>query len=73
MNIIDMKKIAQVILENNRAECDYIEYKKSYHQKDKILKTLCAYANNFMNRDYGYLFIGIEEQDDTVNGIKAIQ
>lgn len=48
------------------------EYKKSYQQEDKILKTICAYANNFMNRDYGYLFIGIEEQDDKTSGIKAI-
>ena len=25
-----------------------------------------------MNRDYGYLFIGIEEQDDKASGVKAI-
>lgn len=25
-----------------------------------------------MNRNYGYLFIGIEEQDDKVTGMKAI-
>lgn len=72
MNLNDLQAFAHSIIENNRAECDFVEYKKSYQQEDKILKTICAYANNFMNRDYGYLFIGIEEQDDKTNDIKAI-
>lgn len=72
MDINALQSYAHQIIESDRAECDYIEYKKSYLQKDKILKTICAYANNYMNRDYGYLFIGIEEQDDKENGIKAI-
>lgn len=72
MNLHDLQTYAHNLIINNRAECDYIEYKKSYLQKDKILKTISAFANNYMNRDYGYLFIGIEEQDDTDNGIKAI-
>ncbi len=72
MNVNDFQVFVHHIIENNRAECDFVEYKKSYHQEDKILKTICAYANNFMNRDYGYLFIGIEEQNDITNGLKAV-
>ena len=72
MNLNNLQAFAHSLIENNRAECDFVEYKKSYKQEDKILKTICAYANNFMNRDYGYLFIGIEEQDDKASGVKAI-
>lgn len=72
MNLNDLQAFAHSMIESNRAEWDFVEYKKSYQQEDKILKTICAYANNFMNRDYGYLFIGIEEQDDKVDGVKAI-
>ncbi len=72
MNLNDLQQYAYHIIENNRAECDYIEYKKSHLQEDKILKTICAYANNYMNRDYGFLFIGIEEVNDMQNNIKAI-
>lgn len=72
MNLNNLQAFAHSLIENNRAECDFVEYKKSYKQEDKILKTICAYANNFMNRDYGYLFIGIEEQDDKTSGVKAI-
>ncbi|MCD7807751.1 MAG: putative DNA binding domain-containing protein [Erysipelotrichaceae bacterium] len=72
MNIKDLQENAHYIIENNSVECDYVEYKKSYKQSDKILKTLCAFANNYMNRNYGYLFIGVEEVNDTENKIKAI-
>jgi len=40
--------------------------------KDGILKTACAFANNYMNREIGLLFIGIEEEDDKATGRKAV-
>lgn len=55
-------------------ENDYIEYKKSLEQpiKAKVLKTVCAYANNYMNREIGLIFIGVEEVDNKETGEKAI-
>ena len=70
MNLVDLQKAAHRVLEEKNIESDYIEYKKSDKQLDKILKTICAYANNYMNRDYGFLFIGVEEEND--NELKAI-
>ena len=54
MNLNDLKQSAHLILEEKNIESDYIEYKKSSKQIDKIVKTICAYANNYMNRDYGF-------------------
>ena len=51
---------------------DYIEYKKSAEIKDGILKTACAFANNYMNREIGLIFVGIEEVDDNETGEKAV-
>ena len=67
-----IKKHANSILLNQSAECDYIEYKKSADIKDGILKTACAFANNYMNREIGLIFIGIAEVDDAETGRKAI-
>ena len=53
-------------------EIDYIEYKKSATFKNKILKTVCAFANNYMNREIGLLFIGVEEVNDPKTEEKAI-
>lgn len=64
--------MAHNIIGNGHVENDFIEYKKSDTFKDKILKTVCAYANNYMNREIGLLFIGIEEVDDRATGDKAI-
>ncbi len=57
-------KMAHDIIEHCTVENDHIEYRKSITYKDGILKTACAYANNYMNREIGMLFIGIEEVDD---------
>ena len=64
MRIEDIQRMAHDILEKGSIENDYIEYKKSATFKDKILKTICAFANNYMNREIGLLFIGIEEVND---------
>lgn len=58
-----IKKQANEILRNRSAECSYIEYKSSEKQLDKILKTICAYGNNYYNNDIQYIFIGIEEEN----------
>ncbi len=71
MQISDIEKMAYSIIERNDIESDYIEYKKSAAFKGKILKTACAYANNYMNREIGLIFIGIEEVDNQETGEKA--
>ncbi len=68
----DIKRMAHDILERRAVESDNIEYKKSAAIQDSILKTACAYANNYMNREIGLLFIGVEEVDDKTTGEKAV-
>ena len=70
MDYRQIKKHANEILKNRTAECSYIEYKASEQQLDKILKTICAYGNNYYNNDVQYLFIGVEEENSDDN--KAI-
>lgn len=72
MRIEDIQRMAHDILEKRSIENDYIEYKKSATFKNKILKTVCAFANNYMNREIGLLFIGTEEVNDPNTGEKAI-
>lgn len=74
MRLEDIRRMAHDILDKCAVENDYIEYKKSFAQpiRVKILKTICAYANNYMNREIGLLFIGVEEVDDKETGEKAI-
>ena len=64
--------MAHDIVKQGAVENDYIEYKASAHQKDSILKTACAYGNNYMNREIGLLFIGVLEKDDEATGEKAV-
>lgn len=70
MDYQQIKKQANEILKNKIAECSYIEYKASELQLDKILKTICAYGNNYYDNDIQYLFIGVEEENTEDN--KAI-
>ena len=72
MQLLDIKRMAHNILENQNIESSFIEYKKSANFKDKILKTACAFANNYMNNEIGLLFVGIEEVDNKETGEKAI-
>ena len=64
MDYTQIKKHANEILKNKTAECSYIEYKSSEKQLDKILKTICAYGNNYYNNDIQYIFIGVEEENN---------
>ena len=70
MDYRQIKERANEILKNRTAECSYIEYKSSEKQLDKILKTICAYGNNYYNNDIQYIFIGVEEENNDEN--KAI-
>lgn len=72
MQISDIKRMAYNVLLNQSIESSYVEYKKSAQFKDKILKTACAFANNYMNNEIGLIFIGVEEVNDVSSGEKAI-
>lgn len=67
MDFKRVKKDANSILKNKSIECEYIEYKKSDSFLDKILKTICAYANNYYDNDIQYLFIGVDEENNSNN------
>lgn len=72
MKANDIIRMAHDIIDSCAIENDYIEYKKSADIKDGILKTACAFSNNYMNREIGLIFIGIEEVDDKETGEKAV-
>ncbi len=65
-----IKRNANDILRSLSCECSYIEYKSSVSQLAKILKTICAYGNNYYDNDIQYIFLGVEEINDENN--KAI-
>jgi predicted HTH transcriptional regulator len=65
MKIEDIQKESIRILTEHKAESDCVEYKKSERQKDKILKTACAFANNLMNKPLCLIFLGVEEKNDS--------
>lgn len=70
MDYEKIKRDANDILANLSCECSYIEYKASASQLAKILKTICAYGNNYYDNDIQYIFLGVEEVNDENN--KAI-
>ena len=74
MRTDDIRRMAHDIIDRCAVENDQIEYKKSASDavKDGILKTACAFANTYMNREIGLLFIGIQEEDDEATGRKAV-
>lgn len=59
-----IKRDANDILADLSCECSYIEYKASTSQLAKILKTICAYGNNYYDNDIQYIFLGVEEVND---------
>lgn len=70
MDYEKIKRNANDILADLSCECSYIEYKASASQLAKILKTICAYGNNYYDNDIQYIFLGVEEVNDENN--KAI-
>lgn len=64
MDYEKIKRDANDILRGLSCECSYIEYKASVSQSAKILKTICAYGNNYYDNDIQYIFLGVEEVND---------
>lgn len=50
------------LLSNATVESDRIEYKTGWNP-DPIIRTLCAFANDFENLGGGYIVIGLEAKD----------
>ena len=67
MRTEDIIRMAHDIVDRCAVEDDHIEYKKSTVSKDGIIKTACAFANNYMNREIGLLFSG-ERQENHPEG-----
>ena len=57
------KAEANEYLRKRKPECSHIEYKASAKQLDKILKTICAYGNNYYDNEFSFIYIGVEETD----------
>ena len=49
----------ETLLEGRVVEQDRVEYKKGWNPSD-IIKTMCAFANDFNNSNGGYIVIGVE-------------
>ncbi len=59
-----IKRYAIECLDTGKIESDCLEYKKSHLQKDAILKTMCAFSNNLMNRNLNLILLGVEEHHE---------
>lgn len=68
MNVVDIKKTAKEMLLARTVESSGVEYKKSSNFKDKILKTVCAFANNIMRNEINFLFVGVSEDSSELGG-----
>ena len=64
MNTDGIKKIALQYIEEGKLETDFLEYKKSHLQRDGILKTICAFSNNIMNRNLCMILVGVGEHGE---------
>lgn len=52
------------LINGRTVEWDRIEFKKSWNP-EKVLRSICAFANDMNNWGGGYIIIGIEEKDGT--------
>ena len=69
MNVVDINKTTKEILLARAVECAGVEYKKSSNFKDKILKPVCAFANNIMRNEINFLFGGVSEDSSELGGV----
>ena len=69
MNVVDINKTTKEILLARAVECAGVEYKKSSNFKDKILKPVCAFANNIMRNEINFLFVGVSEDSSELGGV----
>lgn len=56
------------LLQGPGVESARVEYKAGWDEKTtgyQVLKTICAFANDFQNLNGGYILIGVEEQEGT--------
>jgi ATP-dependent DNA helicase RecG len=64
------------LLHGNTIEWDRIELKKGWNP-EKILHSICAFANDINNLDGGYIIIGVEEENGVAKfpplGLRPIQ
>lgn len=60
MDFEQVKINANNILKNKSYECSYVEYIASPSNLGKILKTICAYGNNYCDNDIQYIFVGVK-------------
>ena len=69
MNVVDINKTTKEILLARAVKCAGVEYKKSSNFKDKILKPVCAFANNIMRNEINFLFGGVSEDSSELGGV----
>jgi len=55
------------LLAHGTVESDRVEYKAGWNP-DAIIRTLCAFANDFENLGGGYIIIGLEAKDPGPRG-----
>ncbi len=63
----------QDLLNQNKVEGERIEFKKGWNP-DAIMRTVCAFANDFENTGSGYVLIGVDEEDGVaVRPVEGVQ
>ena len=62
--------IEKLIL-NKTIESSRIEYKRSWNP-EKVLHTICAFANDYENLGGGYIIIGIEEENSRPREVMGV-
>ena len=50
------------LINHRKVECARIEYKEGWNP-EKVLHTLCAFANDLDNWGGGYVILGVEEKN----------
>ncbi|PRP93596.1 RNA-binding domain-containing protein [Enhygromyxa salina] len=55
---------AKTLLEERRIESSRLEFKAGWDEQTKpaIIKTICAFANDLLNHDGGYVVLGVEDE-----------
>ena len=54
------------LINRRNVESFRIEYKSGWNEnsKEQLIRTVCAFANDFYNQNGGYIILGIEEGED---------
>ncbi len=62
MSTMPLPRDITTLLEGRTVEWERLEFKKGWNPAD-VLRTMCAFANDFHNLGGGYIVIGVSEQD----------